>query len=127
MKIRFNVKYFLLATLLLIIEIYIGARVHDNFIRPYVGDYLVVMLLYCMLLSIVDIPVMTAAISVLVFSYLIEGLQYWGMADKLGFTEPGIMRTILGSYFTWSDIWAYTLGVITIITLEYFTRKRSLA
>ena len=121
---RFNIRYFFLAILLLAIEIYIGACVHDNFIRPYVGDYLVVMLLYCMLMSIVKLPVLPAAIGVLLFSYLIEGLQYWGMADKLGFTGPGIMRTILGSYFTWTDIWAYTLGIITVIALEYMLRKK---
>lgn len=121
---RFNTRYFMFAMLLLAIEIYIGARVHDNFVRPYVGDYLVVMLMYCMLMSCCKLPVLPAAIGVLLFSYIIEWLQYLGLADKLGFTEPGLMRTVLGSYFTWTDIWAYTLGIATVVALEYSQRKK---
>lgn len=121
---RFNARYFLLAVVLLAIEIYIGFRVHDNFVRPYVGDYLVVMLLYCMLMSCCNMRVIPAAILVLLFSYLIEWLQYLGLADKLGYTEPGLMRTILGSYFTWTDIWAYTLGIATVIAIEYLLQRK---
>ena len=43
----FNLKFFLLALLLFIVEVMIALFVHDNFVRPYVGDYLVVMLIYC--------------------------------------------------------------------------------
>lgn len=123
---RFNARYFMFAILLLAVEIYIAARVHDNFVRPYVGDYLVVMLMYCMLMSCCKLPVLPAAIVVLLFSYVIEWLQYWGMADKLGFTEPGLMRTLLGSYFTWTDIWAYTLGIATVVVLECIQGKKYL-
>ena len=34
---------------LLCIEILIGAFVHDAFVRPYVGDVLVVILIYCLI------------------------------------------------------------------------------
>jgi hypothetical protein len=45
---RFNLRYALLSVLLLGIEIFIGACLHDSIIRPYGGDFLVVILLYCM-------------------------------------------------------------------------------
>jgi hypothetical protein len=100
---------------------------HDAVIRPYGGDFLVVILLYCLVRSLMDVPVIRAALGVLVFSYLIEFLQYLHLADRLGFTGPSIMRTILGSYFTWDDILAYTLGILTVLGLEWlvwFSQKR---
>jgi len=42
----FNKTYFALAILLFIVEVFIGMYVKDNFIRPYGGDFLVVILLY---------------------------------------------------------------------------------
>lgn len=66
----FNRKYFIWSILLLCIEIYIGAYVRDAWIRPYGGDFLVVILLYCLLRSFLNISVIVAAISVLIFSFI---------------------------------------------------------
>ncbi|HIB66328.1 MAG TPA: DUF2809 domain-containing protein, partial [Phycisphaerales bacterium] len=41
--------YLVLTLLLLAVEVYIGLYVRDSFIRPFVGDMLVVVLLYCFL------------------------------------------------------------------------------
>jgi hypothetical protein len=115
---KFNGFYFLFSLLLLATEIVIGAFAHDSLIRPYGGDFLVVILLYCLLRSFWTLPVIPTALGVLFFSYTIETLQYFGLADKLGFTKPSLMRTVLGSYFTWTDILSYTLGIITVLAIE---------
>ena len=49
----FNKTYFLLALLLLLAEVLIALYLHDALIRPYGGDFLVVILLYCFVKSFV--------------------------------------------------------------------------
>jgi len=104
--------------LLLGAEIFIGAYMHDDIIRPYGGDFLVVILLYCLVRSCCDLPVLYTAGSVLLFSYLIETTQYFRLADRLGLKGNSLARIVLGSYFTWTDIFSYTLGILTVVGLE---------
>jgi hypothetical protein len=121
---RFSLSYFMIMVVLFGVEVFIGARMHDAIVRPYGGDYLCVIWLYCLVRSVVDWPVWKVAAGVLVFAYVIETLQYFGLADRLGFRGPSLMRTLLGSYFTWTDILCYTLGIITVISWEGFVCQR---
>jgi hypothetical protein len=114
----FSKKYFLLTSLLLAIEIFIAAYMHDPFIRPYFGDFLVVILLYCFAKSFINISVWKAAIGVLLFAYLIEMMQYFQLAKLLGLQNSKLARIIIGSSFGWEDILAYTLGIIAVLLLE---------
>jgi len=115
---RFNARYFLLSLLLLGLEIFIAACLHDGIIRPYVGDFLVVILLYCLVKSFLNTPVLATGLAVLLFAYLIETLQYFKLADYLHFQHHSLPRILLGDYFTWTDILSYTLGVATVLILE---------
>jgi hypothetical protein len=114
----FHKGYFLLSLLLLGLEILIAAYVHDSFIRPYGGDYLVVIFLYSLVRSFLHLSVRLTAILVLLFAYLIETLQYFHFADHLGLKGSSLARILLGSYFSWVDILCYTLGILTVIGLE---------
>jgi len=44
----FNLKYLILTTILFAIEVLIALFVTDKIIRPFVGDVLIVILLYCL-------------------------------------------------------------------------------
>jgi hypothetical protein len=120
---RFHICYFLLSLTLLGLEIFIGAYMHDSIIRPYGGDFLVVILLYCLVRSFWDLPVLLTAVSVLIFSYLVETSQYFRLVDRLGFKRPSLARILLGSYFSWTDIVSYTLGILSVIGLETLIRR----
>jgi hypothetical protein len=111
-------KYILMTVLLLLIEVFIAVYIHDNFIRPYVGDFLVVILIYCLIKSFLNITVSKAAISVLIFSYTIEILQYFNYAGLLGLEKYRLAYIILGHSFAWFDLVAYTLGIMLVIVLE---------
>src|SRR5215831_16904542 len=110
MMLTFNAKYFSLALALFIIEVVIALFVHDSFVRPYFGDFLVVILLYCSVRSFIKASSLKIAIGVLLFAYLIETLQYFRFVDRLGLTRNIIARTVIGYGFEWWDILAYTLG-----------------
>lgn len=120
--IRFHKTYFLLAVLLFIVEVAIALFLDDRFIRPYVGDFLVVILMYCFFKSFLRISTTKLAVAVLLFAYAIEAAQYFQFADRLGFQHNPVMRTVLGSSAEWTDVLAYTLGIVVVLLIE---RKRS--
>ena len=81
--VTFQKNYFGLAIVLLITEILIALFVRDQFVRPYLGDVLVVILLYCAIQSFIKIPVRTLSVWVLAFAFAIEGLQYFKFVNWL--------------------------------------------
>ncbi len=114
----FNKKYFYFTVLLFLIEICIAVFITDSFIRPFVGDVLVVILIYYFVKAFWNIQPSIAALSVLAFSYIIEILQYFNFVNKLGLQNNKILAVALGSTFDWKDIIAYTLGIIIVLWLE---------
>ena len=114
----FNLKYFLFAVVLFIIEVLIALFVRDHFIRPYFGDFLVVILIYCAVKTIIKASPLKVAVGVLLFAYFIEVLQYCQIVDKLGLSGNIIAKIVIGYGFEWRDILAYTLGIITVWLLD---------
>ncbi|AFZ03974.1 DUF2809 domain-containing protein [Calothrix sp. PCC 6303] len=114
----FKKKYFYLTVLLFIVEVFIAVFIDDNFIRPFIGDVLVVILLYCFVRAFSNARPLTVALSVLGFSYIIEVLQYFNFVKVLGLQNNKILSVALGSVFDWKDIIAYTIGVVLVIWLE---------
>ena len=120
---QFKLNYFTLTILLFLAEIAIAMYVHDDFIRPYFGDFLVVILLYCFVKSFIKVSFLTAANLVLIFSFGIEIAQYFNMVEKLGLQHSKITRVVLGNSFAWMDLLAYVLGILTVISIETFHLK----
>lgn len=120
----FNKKYFYFTVLLFLIEICIAVFINDSFIRPFVGDVLVVILIYCFVKAFWNIQSKIAALSVLAFSCIIEILQYFNFVNKLGLQNNKILAVALGSTFDWKDIIAYTLGTIVVLRLENRTNTK---
>jgi len=120
---HFNRNYFLLTILLFVIEVFIALYVNDNFIRPYLGDVLVVILIYCFVKSFLKISVTKAAIGVLLFAFFVETLQYFAIIEILGLQDNQLARTVIGTSFAWEDILAYIVGIVIVIVCEKWLRK----
>jgi DNA integrity scanning protein DisA with diadenylate cyclase activity len=116
----FNKFYFLLTVLLFITEVFIGQYLDDAIIRPYGGDFLVVILIYCFVKSFVNTPVIATAISVLIFAYLIEVSQYFHLVNLLGLEHMRAARIVLGTSFSFVDMLTYTLGILVVLIIENF-------
>jgi len=121
---KFNKKYFFLTIVLFAIEVLIALFVHDRIIRPYIGDVLVVILIYCFVKSFLELPVLAVAIFVLLFSFGIEYLQYLNIIEKLGLQESKIARTIIGTSFAWIDLVCYIVGIIITLIGEKISAKK---
>lgn len=115
---RFNKNYFLLAFLIFWIEVFIALYVHDAFVRPYLGDVLVVILLYCIVKSFFDWAVFPVAISVLTFAFTIEIFQYYNGITLLGLEKSSLARTVIGTSFAWLDLLTYIIGITVVLMVE---------
>ncbi|OCX50533.1 hypothetical protein BEL04_22410 [Mucilaginibacter sp. PPCGB 2223] len=115
---KFNLKYFTLALLLFITEVLIARYMHDALIRPYGGDVLVGILVYCFIKSFMNTPVKPTILAVLLFCYTIEILQYFHYVELLGLQNSKLARTVLGVGFSWIDMLCYTLGMLIVLSLE---------
>ena len=115
---QFNHNYFILTVLFFLTEVFIALYIQDSFIRPYFGDFLVVILLYCFLKSFIKVSVFVATSIVLLFSFAIETAQYFNIIEKIGIQDVTIARVIIGNSFSWIDLVAYSLGIITVLIIE---------
>ena len=115
---KFSKAYFLLFAFIFNIEVLIALYVHDKIIRPYIGDVLVVILIYCFIKSFLDVKVVPTAVFVLLFSFVVETLQYLNIVEMLGLENSKIARTVIGTSFAWMDIWTYIIGIIIVLATE---------
>lgn len=120
---RFNKNYFILAVVLFLIEVYIAVYVRDAIIRPYIGDLLVVIFLYCLVKAFVNTPPVKTALGVLAFSYLIELSQYLNLVKHLGLQRSRVANVVMGNSFEWIDMVAYTAGIAIVIAVEYWRSR----
>ncbi|MDO5970908.1 DUF2809 domain-containing protein [Flavivirga aquimarina] len=116
----------MISLVIFVIEILIAIYLKDGFIRYTFGDYLVVILLYCFIKSFIKAIPIIIAIPVLIFSYIIELLQLINILEILSLNNNHLLKLILGSTFHVSDLIAYTLGIITVLIIEYSTVKFNL-
>lgn len=118
-----NKIYLILTLLLFITEVLIGAYLHDQFIRPFGGDLLVVILIYCFIKSCFDTPWLKTAMGTLIFSYIVEISQYFNLLARLGLQNSKVAALVLGQSFSWGDMLCYTLGILIVIIIELLYRQ----
>ena len=101
----------------------IGLFAH-GWIRNYLGDVLVVILLYTVCRTISpERPekwfILPAVI--LVFSFAVEFLQLWGFCDLLDITDK-FFRILLGTGFSILDLVCFFIGIVPCFVAEYLTK-----
>ncbi|CAD6367435.1 DUF2809 domain-containing protein [Shewanella putrefaciens] len=131
------------AVLLFLTEVLIALYAPAGFIRGFVGDVLVVILLFCMVRAVVpvDSPAEKSlaqntgegmkrffqtpwlAFSVLLFAFAIEFGQYWGLVDKLGLGGNRLARIVIGSHFDPLDLVAYFVGYLILLGCYWKSRQ----
>ena len=111
MKFRFSLKYFVLTILIFLVEVLIATKLKNIFfVRAYLGDVIVVILLYTFVKSFFIINNQKLILGILAFSCLIEFAQYFNIAEKLGFRPGSLMYIVIGNSFSWIDILCYAAG-----------------
>lgn len=107
--------YTLITIALLTIEVLIALFVHDSFIRPYVGDMLVVIVLYTFIRIFIPEKVKFLPSYILCFAVLVEVLQYFRIVELLGLADNRFFSVLIGSVFDIKDIICYAVGCLLIV------------
>ena len=107
--------YMILAIILLTIEVLIALFIHDDFVRPYIGDVLVVMVIYSFIRIFVPERVRMLPSYILCFAVLVEVLQYFRIVEVLGLQDNRFFSVLIGSVFDMKDIICYAIGCILIV------------
>jgi len=116
MKVQFSLTYFLLTIAIFLVEVLIATTLKDIFfVRAYLGDVIVVMLIYTFIKSFFKIRNNEKLIfGILIFSFLVEFAQYFNIAEKLGFQPGSLMYIVIGNSFSWIDILCYAVGCLLL-------------
>lgn len=123
MKIKAGIKYIPVFIILLVAEFFIGAFVHDNFIRPYIGDVLVVILICAFLRIFLPEKPKFLPLFATLFAVLIEIMQYFDFVSLLGLENNRIISIALGRTFDIKDIICYIAGGTIFFAAERIIRR----
>lgn len=127
MKLQFSLKYFLISIFIFLIEVLIATKVKDVFfVRAYLGDVIVVILLYTLVKSFFRVNNQKLIGGILIFSCMVEFAQYFNIAEKLGFREGSLMYIVIGNSFSWIDILCYAAGCLLIYLFVIVTENKAI-
>lgn len=114
-----RLPYLLTFLILLVLEILIGAFVHDNFVRPYMGDMLVTVLLCCLARAVFPDRFPWVPTAVFGFAVAVECAQL----IHIPALEGTVLGIVLGSTFDWKDLVCYGIGCLCFSSVESAIRK----
>lgn len=118
-----RIVYIISFIVIFCIEVLIALYVRDSFVRPYLGDVLVVVLVYCFVRIFLPTGISKMPFYVFLFACFVEVMQYFQLVEMLGITNRAA-RIILGSTFDWKDIVSYAVGCVLIILFERLFCRR---
>ena len=118
-------KYALLSIGLFVVEISIALFIHDRIVRPFVGDMLVVILIFTICRSVIKANYFWLALCVLIFSFAVEIGQYFNLVSILGLQHIRLARTIIGTTFDYHDLLAYSAGILLLFIIGLLSKYHS--
>ena len=124
-KNRLRLIYGVLFLVILTIEILIALFVRDDFVRPYIGDMLVTVLICSFARILIPEKVKVVPILVFVFSALVEIGQYFDFVKLLGLDDNAFISTLLGRTFSVADLICYGVGCILFAIFDYIIKRKS--
>ncbi len=92
---------------------------NDNrFIRGFVGDIIVISLIYFLIKAFYDFNSLKLVAFTLALAYITEFSQYLRLAYFLGLEHNTIARIVIGSVFDPYDLIAYTIGAFLVYFID---------
>jgi len=123
MKVTFNKHYFAAFLLVLATETVIAVFYFHRFVRGFLGDVLVIPLLYFFVKTFSSVSPEKALSGILGFAFLVEILQRFNLSEKLNL-QSKLINIILGNTFDPMDLIAYTTGAILVYLVQLNMKKQ---
>ena len=121
---KIRIIYALLTMALLAVEVLIALFCHDNFIRPYIGDVLVVVVIYTFLRIFIPTGVRMLPLYIFLFATCVEVLQFFQVVKLIGLENNTFFRILIGSVADIKDVICYLAGCVILGVWEW--RKESI-
>jgi hypothetical protein len=124
---RTRIFHLAIALAVFLVEILVAttfARV--RFVRSFLSDYLVVILIYHLVKGCTLLSPRPLAAGVFVFACLVEAAQYVHLVDLLGLRHGSLLAVLIGNSFSWADIFMYLLGCLTSLAVDSLVSRSSL-
>jgi len=113
--IRFSTPRAVISVILFLILSYIAFYVRDSFVRPILGDVIVVIWLYVCFSAVFTYSPLRLGLSVAAVAYLVEFIQHTAV---LSLENYPLLKIALGSTFDWRDMLAYTVGATICVLID---------
>ena len=105
-------------------ELAIALFVRDAFIRPYVGDMLVAVMICSFLRIFIPNGAKLLPLYVFIFSVTVETAQYFDIVELLGLEENRLISILIGRTFSFADILCYAIGCLVFFAIEQLIKHR---
>ena len=125
MKVK-KVTYALATIGITLIEVMIALFIRDNFVRPYVGDMLVVVLIYTFLKIFFTEKPRILPLYVFLFAAAVELMQRVHIVELLGLQDNHFLSILIGTTFDIKDIICYAAGCLVCGVWEVMKWKKGL-
>jgi Protein of unknown function (DUF2809) len=120
---RFDRSSFVVFLWVLGIEIAIGTFFRDRFVRYFLGDVFIVVLICYFIRSWCAIKVWIVVLGTLIFSWFVELAQYFDLIGMLGWRNSQLAHLTIGSTFDWLDLLAYVLGSFLSLSIARYRQN----
>ena len=105
-----RITYAALFVIIFLIELYIALYVHDDFVRPYIGDVFVTALICCFCRIFFPKGIRLLPVYVMIFATAVETAQYFNVVTLLGLQDNALACTLIGTSFSHIDLVCYAVG-----------------
>lgn len=126
-RLGFRAGYFWVSLAVFAIEVLIATvGAQQPFLRGYVGDALVVVLIYTLISAFWRVHRrQLLALSVFGLACLVEVFQYLGGSELLRLADGSWQQVVVGTTFSWGDIAAYAVGCLLVWSADVALRRRA--
>lgn len=111
-------KYALLSFVLFLVEVIIEKYFKDGFVRYYLGDVFIAMLIYLIIRTITNLKQAIVAVVVLIFTFTVEFLQLINILAILEIQKTKFTSIVLGHTYSFYDLTCYLLGVTIVYLMD---------
>jgi len=96
----------------------IALGVHDRIVRPYGGDFLVVIFLYVLARGLTPLNRLQSAVLAFLLGCAAELAQAFDLLAMLGLSSNAAARVIVGVHADLADIALYAAGAVCALLLD---------
>ena len=115
---KIRIIYAVMFGVLMLTEIYIAAFVTQVFVRSYLGDVFITLLICCFFAAVIPKKIPFLSLFVFIFSVMVEISQYFDLVKLLGLENCKIISVWFGRSFSYYDIVCYAAGCALFFVID---------